>query len=58
MLGTKSTRFYVNLEAVQVLLEYNPDIGFLRDNDGDTPFHDVLTKISPYPEGKVVEIVW
>jgi ankyrin repeat protein len=48
--------FYANLEAVQVLLEYNPDIG-LRDKDGDTPFHDILTKISPSPEGNVVEIV-
>ena len=45
-----------NLEAVQVLLEYNPDIG-LRDTTGDTPLHDVLTEIGLSPEEKVVEIV-
>jgi ankyrin repeat protein len=48
--------YNVNLEAVQVLLEYNPDIG-LRDMDGDTPLHDILSKIEPSTEGKVVEIV-
>jgi ankyrin repeat protein len=45
-----------NLEAVQVLLEYNPDIG-LRDKDGDTALHDILTQIGHSPEGIVVEIV-
>jgi ankyrin repeat protein len=45
-----------NLEVVQVLLEYNPDIG-LRDNSGNTPLHDILTEIGHSPEGKVVEIV-
>ena len=52
--------YNANLEAVQVLLEYNPDVGLRdEDRDGDTPLHDILikTKISPSPEGKVVEIV-
>ena len=38
------------------LLEYNPDIG-LRDRNGDTPLHDILSRIEPSTEGKVVEIV-
>jgi ankyrin repeat protein len=46
--------YQVNLEVVQVLLEYNPDID-LRDTYGDTPLHDILSKIGSYPE--VVEIV-
>jgi ankyrin repeat protein len=48
--------FYANLEAVQLLLEYNPDID-LRDENGQNPLHEVFTKISPSAEGKVVEIV-
>jgi ankyrin repeat protein len=47
---------YANLGAVTELLEYNPDIG-LRDENGDTPLHDVLFKIEPSTEWKVVEIV-
>ena len=46
----------MNLEAVQALLEYNPDIG-LRDRNGDTPLHYILSRIEPSTEGKVVEIV-
>ena len=49
--------YNVNLEAAQALLEYNPDIG-LRDRNGDTPLHDILSRIEPSTEGKVVEIVW
>ena len=45
-----------NLEATQVLLEYNPDIG-LRDDDGDTPLHDILFKLGRSLEWKEVEIV-
>jgi ankyrin repeat protein len=48
--------FNENLEAVQLLLEYNPDIN-LQDNYGDTPLHDILARIGPSTEGKVVEIV-
>jgi ankyrin repeat protein len=47
---------HVNLEVVQMLLEYNPDIG-LRDDYGDTPLHDILEWIGPSTEEKVVEIV-
>ena len=45
-----------NLEVVQVLLEYNPNIG-LRDGDGDTPLHDILLKLGRSLEWKEVEIV-
>jgi len=48
--------FNENLDAVEVLLEYNPDID-LQDNYGDTPLHDILTRIGRFPEAKVVEIV-
>jgi ankyrin repeat protein len=48
--------FRMNLEAVKVLLEYNPDIN-LRDQHGDTPLHLILTKASPSPPEFVVEIV-
>jgi ankyrin repeat protein len=48
--------FQANLEAVQVLLEYNPDIS-LRNTSGKTPLHGILTNFSPSPEGKVIETV-
>ena len=48
--------YNTNLEGVQVLLEYNPDMGH-RDRWGDTPLHDILARITLFPEGKVVEIV-
>jgi ankyrin repeat protein len=47
--------FRMNLEAVQVLLEYNPDIN-LQDRYGNTPLDIILIKISPSPDEKVVEI--
>ena len=51
--------YNANLEAVQVLLEYGADVSLRDTEDGNTPLHDVLTeiRISPLPEGKVVEIV-
>jgi ankyrin repeat protein len=47
-----------NLEVVQVLREYNPDITS-RDVNGNTPLHSILTssQIGLSPEWKVVEIV-
>ena len=48
--------YHTDLEAVQVLLEYNPDIG-LHDNSDGTPLHCILAPISNFPEGNVVEIV-
>ena len=45
-----------NLEAVQVLIEYNADIG-LRENDGDTALYNSLLNISRSREGEVVDIV-
>jgi ankyrin repeat protein len=45
-----------NLEAFQVLLEYNPDIN-VQDQFGDTPLHGISDQIGRSPEGKVVEIV-
>ena len=48
--------YSANLGAVQLLLEYNPDIG-LRDQYGDTPLHHILDHIGHFPEGRVVEIV-
>ena len=45
-----------DLRAVQVLLEHNTGIN-LRDDDGDTPLQDILSRIHSSPEGKELEIV-
>jgi ankyrin repeat protein len=45
----------MDLGAVQVLLEHKPDIN-LQDPSGHTPLHDVLARLRPSREGKVVEI--
>ena len=48
-----------DLETVQVLLEYKPDIG-LRDtsDQSHTPLHEILGHVERWTESKVVEIVW
>jgi ankyrin repeat protein len=45
----------LDLAVVQVLLEHKPDIN-LQDRHGNTPLHDVLARLRPSREEKVVEV--
>ncbi|KAH8984859.1 ankyrin repeat-containing domain protein [Lactarius akahatsu] len=48
---------YTNLEAVQVLLEYNADANS-RGDDGKTPLHDTIFRnFGDNTEGKTVDVV-
>jgi ankyrin repeat protein len=45
----------MDLAVIQVLLEHKPDINLL-DRHGNTPLHDVLARLRPSREEKVVEV--
>ena len=47
---------HLHLEAVQVLLEHNPDINS-QNNYGDTPLNDISLRVDSSTEGEAVDIV-